>query len=274
MGYIDEHFFKKAFSEESKIKKFVYYSLAVFALVVLAHIVGYVGRKGATDFENSSGPFVTIKNGFSLILTYVADGSKKNINIILAILLIFLAFIIGKYFEGLKDLFKIISSWLKNIYIRKQLIFEDDFSVIKEKWHLRYWEENNPDKNINRIEYSTMIFEAEESQIANHEKKFGAYYDFDSLSEGDEYEVVCWVKSIPDSTMKFQVWLHDNIMGGRSIWSARMPKYPIIPSLRYQKISVKFIATTRKALRIHLEATPGLGKILVRRVKLLKYLKY
>jgi len=148
----------------------------------------------------------------------------------------------------------------------RELIFKDDF-VVDQGWRLNYWGTTNPNKT-NRIENSTMIFEASEDELQDENKEFGAYYDLkNGIYEGYTYEVCCKVKSDPNTTMKFQLWLHDNVIGNRSsMRTKKMPEELETPSLEFKEIKATFIATATNGIRIHLHNKGGLGKIYVKEV--------
>lgn len=103
-------------------------------------------------------------------------------------------------------LFIVISRYFDRKFLMGKegiLIFEDKFESIGSGWFLNYWGSNNPSKT-NRIENGAMIFEATESELQNDNKEFGAYYNLSNgIFEGNEYEVICKVKSDPGTTMRF-----------------------------------------------------------------------
>lgn len=149
---------------------------------------------------------------------------------------------------------------------KKELVFEDDFDNNK-GWILNYWGTTNPSKT-NRIENSMIIFEANEDELLHPKKEFGAYIDLkNGIHEGSIYEITCKVKSELGTTMKFQLWLHDNVIGNNS--SMRTVKYPNaleIPDSNFKEIKLRFVATVTNGIRIHLHNKGGRGKILVDKV--------
>lgn len=152
----------------------------------------------------------------------------------------------------------------------KELIFKDDF-IIDQGWQLNYWGTTNP-KKTNRIENSVMIFEASERELQNENKEFGAYYDLkNGIYEGYTYEVRCKVKSDPNTTMKFQLWLHDNVIGNRSsMRTKKAPEELETPSNEFKEIKTNFIATATNGIRIHLHNKGGFGKIYVKEIAVYK----
>ncbi len=153
---------------------------------------------------------------------------------------------------------------------KKVIIFEDDFTDNK-GWFLNYWGTTNPAKT-NRIENSMIIFEATEDDLLHPSKEFGAYIDLrNNIKEGEVYEVSCSVKAELGTTMKFQLWVHDNIVGNKL--SMRTEKYPIklkTPSARFKEVKLRFVATSTNGMRIHLHNKGGKGRIFVKKVIVLK----
>ena len=91
------------------------------------------------------------------------------------------------------------------------------------------------------------------------------------IYEGYTYEVRCKVKSDPNTTMKFQLWLHDNVVGNRSsMRTEKVPKAMETPSNEFKEIKTNFIATATNGIRIHLHNKGGLGKIYVREIAVYK----
>jgi hypothetical protein len=71
--------------------------------------------------------------------------------------------------------------------------------------------------------------------------------------------------------MKFQLWLHDNIVGNRSsMRTEKAPKEMETPSNEFKEIKTNFIATATNGIRIHLHNRGGLGKIYVKEVAVYK----
>lgn len=151
---------------------------------------------------------------------------------------------------------------------KKEIIFEDDF-LNNRGWFLNYWGTTNPSKT-NRIENSTMIFEATEDELLNPKKEFGACIDLRSgITEGYTYEIRCKVKSIPNTTMGFQLWVHDTI-GKNPAVSKTEPQYFQTPNQEYQEIKLNYVANSNNAIRIHLHNRGGMGRILIDKVIVFK----
>lgn len=152
---------------------------------------------------------------------------------------------------------------------KKEVVFEDNFDFANKGWRLNYWGSNNPDKTC-RIEQSSMVFEAEDLDIAspgNPNNENGAYFDLtNGIYQGSKYEISCWVKSDKDTTMGFKLWVHDTLGQAEMKSSANF----YIPGIEYEEVKVGFIATKSQALRIHLHYKAGEGKISIDRVKVVK----
>lgn len=150
----------------------------------------------------------------------------------------------------------------------RDVIFEDDFEYNK-GWVLNYWGSTDPSKT-NRIQGSTMIFQAEEQELTGRIKENGAYIDLrDGILNGKSYEISCKVKADPNTTMSFQLWVHDTI-GGDPNASVREPSNFIIPTQQYETIKLIYTARPSNALRIHLHTKPGHGQIFVDKVRVIR----
>jgi hypothetical protein len=234
----------------------------------------YISRKATYDFDNSTGPISNIGRLSNLAETLMQYASSKVIvemsrwQIAIYFFVVpILIFLVGIYYNNAKERITNTLVYFKSLFIKRDLIFNDDFANDK-GWHRRYWEEDNPNAGINIIENGKMIFKARLDDLQNKEKRYGAYYDFTGLIAGDSYEVTCLVRSQPNTTMKFQIWLHNNIYGRTSTWSHRQPTSPVTPGVKRQRIIAKFNVTETRSLRIHLECSPGDGEIYVENIKL------
>lgn len=141
-----------------------------------------------------------------------------------------------------------------------KVVFEDDFESGNKGWELNYWTINTP--KTNRIENSAMIFEANENELMDPRKEFGAFIDLrNGIYRDYKYEVSCSVRSEENTTMQFRLWLHDSIGGASSIntpW--------IIPPVSGEVIKLDFVANSTEAIRIHLHIKAGEGIIIVNEV--------
>jgi len=137
-----------------------------------------------------------------------------------------------------------------------EIVFIDRFNAGNKGWNLNYWGSHNPRKT-NRIENSSMVFEATESDLKD--EAFGAYFDLtDGIHQGNEYEVNCKVKSDENTTMEFSLWLHDTTGGDSNINTNSRT-----PSTKFEEFKLGFTANKHEAIRIHLHNKPGLGRIIV-----------
>lgn len=113
-----------------------------------------------------------------------------------------------------------------------------------------------------------MIFEALPKEVENPDGSFGTLLDVQyGIYEGYKYEIQCKVRSIPNTTMCFQLWIHDGLKGEPKILE---PIVPMTPSQSFQVIKAQYLATSSNAIRIHLHCKAGQGKIIVSEVVVLK----
>lgn len=163
-------------------------------------------------------------------------------------------------------IYRYLDRFLLNKF-RREIIFEDDFDSTSKGWYLNYWGSTNPQKT-NRIENSLMIFEANENELVDPKKEFGAYVDVrNGIYQGYTYEISCKVKSDIETTMGFQLWVHDTTGGISSVWE---PSKFFSPQTSFREIKLKFIATSTGAIRVHLHNKAGKGRILVDNVSVVK----
>lgn len=248
------------------LKRFVPFeikrSTSIISVVLTLIAIGFLSKIGEWLFEEItfllklSLPFIGNFYSWAISITYQVSLLAIIFYVFALIILIFPIYRkLDKFFMQGRN---------------KELIFKDDFST-NQGWQLNYWGTTNPAKT-NRIEDSTMIFEASESELQNKNKEFGAYYDLkNGIYEGYMYEVRCKVKSDPNTTMKFQLWLHDNVIGNRS--SMRTKKEPEnleTPNNEFKEIKTHFIATATNGIRIHLHNKGGFGKIYVKEISVYK----
>lgn len=266
---IEDHLLRAASSTKKFWVKCLLYTAAVILLFVTSYIVGYMNQKGMTDYQDSRGPIVVISEGFVLIGNFIKDTtlSKMVVPRYLFIIYLLATFLIGYYFSRIYSFLKAAVESIRDKFTSTgEVIFEDNFST-DTGWHLKYWENENQ-KDINYRIQNGMIFKAAHEDISNREGRYGAYRDFPNLSTEGTYKLTTWVKSEKDSTMKFQIWLHNDVLGRGSSWTKREPASAFTPLEKSQKISVNFTITQTRSLRVHLEATPGIGKIIVEKIRL------
>ena len=154
----------------------------------------------------------------------------------------------------------------KKLLKKGEIIFEDSFDFGNKGWVLNYWGSNDPDKTC-RFENSTLVLEAEAKDLINKKGENGAYYDLTSgIYKGSQYEVSCWVRATPSTTMGFKLWAHDT-KGKNEI---KFPARFYTPEIDAEEIKVGFMGTESLALRIHLHSKAGMGNIIVEKVKVIK----
>lgn len=96
----------------------------------------------------------------------------------------------------------------------------------------------------------------------------GSHIDLiEFLEIGNTYEVQCFAKSDSNTTGMFQLWCHDQIGQPNGVNQATVYK---IPSTNGEIISLFFSARFNRNIRIHLQYTPGEGRIEVTNVKIFK----
>lgn len=237
-------------------------STSVISVVLTIIIIGFLTEIGkwifgeVTSLFKLSVPFISNFYLWSTSITYQISLLAIFFYLFLLVVLIFPIYRkLDKFFMFGKN---------------KELIFKDNF-VNNKGWHLNYWGTNNPEKT-NRVENSTMVFEAQENEVQNKNKEFGAFYDLkNGIYEGFKYEVCCKVKSDPSTTMKFQLWLHDNVVGNKSSTRTKKePKEIKTPGNEFEEIKARFIATSTNGIRIHLHNKAGFGKIYIKEVSVYK----
>lgn len=195
----------------------------------------------------------------TIIMLAIVFASNFNYSVSALSLIAFIIFLSSLKQFPLQE-YKIINS--------KEIIFEDDF-INDRGWFLNYWGTTNPNKT-NRIENSTMIFEANNEEVLNQNNEYGAYIDLrNGILNGQTYEIICKLKSETDTTMGFQLWVHDT-RGGNMDVSKKEPKSFYTPKNIYRELRLKYTANSTNAIRIHLHNKAGVGKIIVDKIMVLK----
>lgn len=267
---IEDPILKKIEGEKGWHKKAIWFVIAVVIVFVYGLILSYysvfASKKAEADYSSGKNIIFDCLNWiwakFGGLLSV-----HMEVNLVYLLLLLLAIFLVGKNFSQVSVWF---GEYAKEYFLKGKVVFEDNF-ISDKGWYRAYWEENNPKREeICRLENSKMVFEATSDDVVNERKKFGAYFDVRNLVEGNAYSLSCEVCSVVNTTMKFQLWLHNDVLFKGSTWSMREPPAEFIPNIRWTKLEAVFSATATKALRIHMEATPGIGKIFVRRVKLIK----
>ncbi len=228
---------------------------SVIAVIIALLILGFLSKAGEKIFDLLLSLFQPLLPVFiSFISLILFNPFPIKVNLFNLILFIFLLFPLYRFVDK-----KLLQT------ARKVLIFQDDFSTNK-GWALNYWGSNNPAKTC-RLEDSKIVFEAEEADLIDSRKENGAFYDLKSgIYAGSSYEVSCWVRSAGDTTMGFQLWVHDTTGNN----DAKFPSHFYTPSERLEKIIIGFFGSSSNALRIHLHTKAGKGKIIVKKVEVMK----
>lgn len=229
---------------------------SLVSILIVFILLGFLNKLGEFIFDLLSNLISTNAGGlFAEIVQFLTWSIPIQLNIPIFIFFVFLFLPLYHFFDNF------FLSLFRNV-----IIFEDDFSFGNKGWRLNYWGSNNPDKTC-RIESSSMVFEADESDLVALQKENGAYYDLnEKIYKDSRYEITCWVKSSKSSTMGFKLWVHDTHGGAEMKSSNKFIK----PGINYQEVKVQFIGTDKHALRVHLHYKSGKGKIFIDRVKVVK----
>jgi predicted membrane protein len=196
-------------------------------------------------------PNLSVIGNFILVII----NFKVTFNLIGLIFFITLLFPIYRLFDK-----KILSKTINEI------VFLENFKPYNNGWNLNYWGSTNPSKT-NKIENGEMIFEADNNEWINNNNENGAYFDLrNGIYEGNKYLVSCKLKSTKNTTMGFRLWLHD-IEGNSSVV---YPKDFFTPDEKNETVELEFTATKTNGIRIHLHNKAGLGKIIIKEVKVIK----
>lgn len=141
---------------------------------------------------------------------------------------------------------------------KDEVIFIDKFDAGNKGWNLNHWRSQNP-KKTNRIENSSMVFEATESDWPDKRNENGANLNLrNGIYQGNKYEVMCRVKSVENTTMQFRLWLHDTTGGD----SSKATDFETPPA-QFKEVKLEYTANETEAIRIHLHCKAGAGKIIV-----------
>lgn len=140
----------------------------------------------------------------------------------------------------------------KNL-VRKVLFYEP--------WKLNHWQ-----SNCAKIENETMIFEG----LTAPKGSDGSHIDLNNILEiGNTYEIVCNAKSVQNTSGLFQLWCHDNT--GEKIHGSNTSTPYKTPSSKGDVIRLLFRADYNNNIRIHLQYTPGSGRIIISDVRIYKF---
>lgn len=227
--------------------------LSIFIALLIAGFCLQLGTRLSDDIYQSLKPYFPafIKTTIDFLIYPV----NIRVNLITAILFIVVFFTIYRIID------RLILKRLKNA-----VIFSDNFEFSNKGWLLNYWGSNHPDKTC-RFEESVLVFEAEESDLIDDKKEYGAYFDLVSgIYERSRYEVICRVKAYKGTTMGIKLWVHDT----KGLNGIKYPANFYTPGLSWDEIKVGFTGTSSQAMRIHLHVKPGQGKIFVDNVTVIK----
>lgn len=129
---------------------------------------------------------------------------------------------------------------------------------INNLWILNHW-----GSDVASIQKGKMIFKGLKTRLETD----GSHIDFkDILKIGSFYKVSCFVKSLPNTDGKFQLWCHDKIGIEPQGYSIAIPY--ATPSIEGDYCSLKFEAKFNTNIRIHLQYMPGNGQIEVSNIKI------
>lgn len=229
---------------------------SLISIVIAIVFTGFLLQLG-TRLLDSVFQFITPY--FPSVLKWIVDIFTYSF--VIKINLITVTFFVVTFFTLYRIIDRMVLKKLAN-----SKIFQDDFDFSNKGWELNYWGSNSPDKTC-RYEDSSLVFEAQESDLLDERKEYGAYYDLVSgIYEKDRYEISCMIRADKGTTMGIKLWAHD-VKGRNSI------KYPAnfyTPGEQLEEIKIGFTGTSSQALRIHLHVHPGKGKIYVDKVTVIK----
>jgi len=131
---------------------------------------------------------------------------------------------------------------------------------INDLWRLNHWE-----SNCASIVGEKMIF----SGTSAPKGEDGSHIDLNNkLVIGNTYEISCFAKSERNTTGMFKLWCHDET--GVSPHGVRVETPYKTPSTMGEIIKLIFKADFNKNIRIHLQYTPGQGRIEISDVRILE----
>jgi hypothetical protein len=129
---------------------------------------------------------------------------------------------------------------------------------INNTWILNHW-----GSDVASIEKDKMIFRGTRTRLETD----GCHINLKNmLKVGSFYKISCFVKALPNTTGKFQLWCHDNMGIEPNGSSAAIPY--ATPSIEGERCSLQFEAKFNTNLRIHLQYSPGEGQIEVSDIRI------
>lgn len=221
----------------------------VITTLVLLTLTGFFNKLGELLFDALTGALPKFWSSIlSLILRPITISLWAFI-LIIVVLIPVATLTTGLYFR-----------------IRRHVeIFFDDFATPNRYWGLNYWQGK---AETVRFEGNHLVLQAATLEEWPATGCNGAYIDLTyGIYENETYEISCRVKSSPNSTMGFQLWVHDTV--GKDKRSLDPQDFETPPN-DYKLYKTTFVTTKTKAIRVHLHARIGTGSILVSDVKVVK----
>lgn len=153
--------------------------------------------------------------------------------------------------------------------VKQDIIFKDDFTKPNKYWGLNYWQGKG---NSIRFEQNHLIFEPKTGDWQGSNGNDGAFIDLTyGIYEGSKYEISCQAKSLPNSTVGFQLWVHDTIGNDTTKYLFDPSTFETPPPSSYKTYKVVFQASDSNSIRIHLHGREGTGQIMIKDVLVSKY---
>lgn len=143
--------------------------------------------------------------------------------------------------------------------VYKSKVFLRDI-VIDNRWRLNHW-----GSNCANISGDKMVFIGTSAPNGTD----GSHIDLnDFLEIGKKYEISCFAKSDPSTTGMFQLWCHDQT-GSKPDGATAITPYKT-PSTNGERVALNYAAQYNQNIRIHLQYTPGQGRIEISDVRVYK----
>lgn len=131
---------------------------------------------------------------------------------------------------------------------------------INNSWNLNHWK-----STCASIVGDKMIFIGTSAPKGTD----GSHIDLNDILEvGKIYEISCFAKSDINTNGMFQLWCHDQT-GSEPNGAKSLTPYKT-PTLEGEEFKLKFKAEYNRNIRIHLQYTPGQGRIEISNVKIYK----
>ena len=156
-----------------------------------------------------------------------------------------------------QDIEQLISSISKISKEIEKIREKSEKIPINNLWRLNHW-----GSTCASIINEKMIF----TGVSAPKDTDGSHIDLNNMLEiGKAYEISCFAKSEVNTNAKFQLWCHDNT--GVRPYGANVKTSYKTPSVEGEKVKLNFHADFNKNIRIHLQYTPGQGRIEVSDVR-------